>query len=35
MFKEVKLKEREINRKKSVEIIKLGSYGVLSTIGAK
>ncbi len=34
MFRDVKLKEREINPEKAVEIITTGSYGVLSTIGA-
>ena len=33
MFREIRLKDRVINNEKAIEIIKKGSYGVLSTIG--
>jgi len=33
MFREIKLKDRAINDDKAIEIIKMGSYGILSTIG--
>ena len=33
MFREIKLKDRVIGDDKTIEIIKKGSYGVLSTIG--
>jgi nitroimidazol reductase NimA-like FMN-containing flavoprotein (pyridoxamine 5'-phosphate oxidase superfamily) len=33
MFRETRLKDRVINNEKAIEIIKKGSYGVLSTIG--
>jgi nitroimidazol reductase NimA-like FMN-containing flavoprotein (pyridoxamine 5'-phosphate oxidase superfamily) len=34
MFREIRLKDRVVDDEKAVEIIKKGSYGVLSTIGA-
>jgi uncharacterized protein len=33
MFREIRLKDRVVNDDKTIEIIKKGSYGVLSTIG--
>ena len=33
MFREIRLKDRAVNDEKAIEIIKKGSYGVLSTIG--
>jgi len=33
MFREIRLTDRVVNDDKSIEIIKKGSYGVLSTIG--
>ena len=33
MFREIRLQDRVITDKKTIEIIKKGSYGVLSTIG--
>lgn len=33
MFREIRLKDRAINDNKAIEIIKKGSYGILSTIG--
>ncbi len=33
MFREIKLKERALSDEKTIEILRTGSYGVLSTIG--
>jgi len=33
MFREIRLKDRIVSDEKTIEIIKKGSYGVLSTIG--
>ena len=33
MFREIRLKDRIVDNEKTIEIIKKGSYGVLSTIG--
>ena len=33
MFREIRLTDRVVNKKKAIEIIKKGSFGVLSTIG--
>ncbi len=33
MFREIRLKDRVVNDKKAIEILKRGSFGILSTIG--